>query len=95
MSVLICCAACAQTDAARLAAAGRSIGTARAGPAIAEALATPPDDCRRTARGGVQAGERLDVAVLRLDAALARQNARTLACADWLDATRTGLSPPA
>ncbi|WP_164736729.1 hypothetical protein [Pararhodobacter zhoushanensis] len=86
LSVPICCAACAQTDAARLAAAGRSIGTARAAPAVAEVFATPPEDCRRTTRGGVLAGERLDVAVLRLDAALARQNARTLACADWLSA---------
>jgi hypothetical protein len=44
-----------------------------------------PADCRRQSRSGVQAGDRLDVAVLKTDAALDRQNARTLRCAEWYD----------
>ncbi|WP_152912457.1 hypothetical protein [Candidatus Rhodobacter oscarellae] len=51
-----------------------------------------PDDCRRTSRGGITEGDRLDVAVLKLDEALSRQNARTRRCADWYDQQRTDAS---
>ncbi|WP_165937725.1 hypothetical protein [Antarcticimicrobium sediminis] len=40
----------------------------------------------------VRTGDRLDVAVLKSDAALARQNARTVRCADWYDHLQEGLS---
>lgn len=75
----IFCAACAQTDAERIEAAGQIVGETRAAADWPEY----PAECRRTSRGGIEAGDRLDVAVLKLDAALARQNARTLRCADW------------
>lgn len=47
-----------------------------------------PEDCRRVSRSGVQAGDRLDVALLKTDAALSRQNARTRRCARWYDGVR-------
>lgn len=46
-----------------------------------------PEDCRRTEKGNVQSGDRLDIALLKVDGALARQNGRTLRCADWYDTT--------
>ncbi len=48
-----------------------------------------PDDCAKTARSGVRAGERLDVALIRTDQALSRQNARTRRCAAWYNKVRT------
>ncbi len=83
-SILTFCAACAPTDSARVAQAGEALGVARA-------VAVWPDypsDCRQSERGGLVAGDRLDVAVLKLDRALARQNARTLRCAEWYDLQR-------
>ena len=44
-----------------------------------------PEDCRLTSTAGVEEGERLDVAVLKYDNALSRQNARTAYCAEWYD----------
>ena len=49
-----------------------------------------PDDCRKTSRSGVRSGERLDVALLRTDQALSRQNARTKRCAAWYDELKEG-----
>lgn len=80
----IFCAACAQTESARVQAAGEAVGEARA----AAVWPVYPDDCRRTSRGGISEGDRLDVAVLKMDEALARQNARTRRCADWYDQQR-------
>ncbi len=42
-----------------------------------------PADCRSQETAGIELGERLDVAVLKYDAALARQNARVARCAEW------------
>lgn len=47
-----------------------------------------PADCRAIERSGVKRGERLDAALVKADAALARQNARTVRCAAWHDETR-------
>lgn len=80
----IFCAACSQTDLARVQSAGQDVGEARA----ADVWRNLPDDCRRLSRSGVRAGDRLDVAVLKADAALSRQNARTLRCAEWYDGQR-------
>lgn len=81
------CAACGQTDIARVQAAGEAVGEARA----EQVLPDLPADCRRQSRSGVQAGDRLDVAVLKTDTALDRQNARTLRCAEWYDQLQAGV----
>lgn len=78
-------AGCVQTDRVRIDAAAQSIGEARA----AEVWPELPIDCRRTSRSGIQQGDRLDVAVLKADQAVARQNARTIRCADWYDQQRS------
>ena len=51
-----------------------------------------PPDCRQISRSGVQRGDRLDTALLKTDAALARQNARTGRCADWYDEIQAGFA---
>ena len=73
--------ACGQTDIARLQSAGEAVGEARA----EQMLPDLPEDCRRLSYSRVRMGDRLDVAVLKADSALARQNARTTRCADWYD----------
>lgn len=82
----IFCAACAEDDAARLRAAGQAVGETRA----EKALPDLPEDCRRRSYSGVGQGDRLDVALLKTDAALTRQNARTRRCADWYDDLQEG-----
>lgn len=77
-------AACGQTDLERIDAAAQAVGEARA----ADVWPELPADCRRTSRSGIQQGDRLDVAVLKADEALARQNARTVRCAGWYDQQR-------
>ena len=47
-----------------------------------------PEDCRRTGRSGVRQGQRLDEALMRTDAALTAQNARTTRCAGFYDRIR-------
>lgn len=79
--------ACGQTDIARVQAAGEAVGEARA----EQVLPDLPEDCRRMSHSGVREGDRLDVAVLKADAALARQHARTTRCADWYDQLQAGL----
>ncbi|WHP69104.1 hypothetical protein [Phaeobacter inhibens] len=79
--------ACWQTDIARIQAAGEAVGEARAEQVLPEL----PEDCRRQSRSGVRVGDRLDVAVLKVDAALSGQNARTSRCANWYDHLRAGL----
>jgi hypothetical protein len=88
LSMMAFCAGCARTDTDRLLRAGERIGTDRAGVLLPDY----PADCRVQARAGVQEGDRLDVAVLRVDAALAGQNARIARCADWYDDLRSGLA---
>lgn len=84
----ICSAACAPADAPRLADAGARLGEARA-PDWPEL----PADCRAQAASGVRPGESAKVALLKTDAALSRQNARTAACADWYDTQAAGAAP--
>lgn len=79
LSIPVFCAACGQTEFARAQAAAETVGESRA----VETWPEYPAECRRLSRGGVKDGDRLDVAVLKLDAALARQNRRTQWCADW------------
>ncbi len=51
-----------------------------------------PGHCRRLIRSGVRAGERLDIALLKTDAALAQQHKHTRLCADWYDDLRSGFA---
>lgn len=84
--MVACCAACDPTSA-RLDAVGASRGAR-----VAErTLPSLPDDCRVLSRAGVREGDRLDVALLKADRALSRQNGRTTRCADWYDQLRSGL----
>lgn len=83
------CGGCSQTDP--LSDLG-AIGRDRAARLDARQLPDLPSDCRLRARAGVQSGDRLDVAVLKLDAALARQIARADRCDDWFDGLRSGLA---
>ncbi len=86
LSVMIFCAACDQTEA-RLDAVGADRGTR-----TAERTMPPlPEDCRTLSRASVQEGDRLDVALLKIDRALTRQNMRTTRCAEWFDQLRAGL----
>ena len=57
-----------------------------------KALPNLPPDCRQISRSGVHLGDRLDTALLKTDAALARQNARTGRCADWYDEIKAGFA---
>ena len=85
LSLLTFFAACGQTNAERLAVAGRIEGEVRAFDDFIEARGEVPADCRRTESAGVTEGDRLDVAVLAFSAALGRQNARTVRCMLWVD----------
>lgn len=85
------CAACDQTEA-RL----EVVGADRGARAAERTLPALPEDCRALSRAGVQEGDRLDVALLKIDRALTRQNMRTTRCAEWYDQLRAGLqSAPA
>lgn len=84
-------AACTTDSAGRL---GRAAATsAKAGlteQAIAAGRQTAalPADCRLRERSGVQAGDRLDIALVKTDRALGRANDRVARCAAWHDAGR-------
>lgn len=58
-----------------------------------ESLSLPPlpEDCRVWVRGGVSRGERMDIAIRRLDDRLNSQNLRIQRCAEWSDKIRTDL----
>jgi len=84
--MLTFCVACDPTDA-RLDAAGADRGERNA----ERTLPALPEDCRFLTRAGVQEGDRLDVALLKIDRALSRQNARITRCAEWYDQLRAGL----
>lgn len=63
-------------------AAGLADGRREAAPAAL------PEHCRKTERIGARAGDRLDAALLKADAALGRANLTIAACAQWHDADR-------
>ncbi|KIC42252.1 hypothetical protein RA27_02380 [Ruegeria sp. ANG-R] len=86
--MLIFCAACSQTEFEQARDAGRRAGELRAQNALPEY----PDDCRQLVRSGVAIGDRLDVALLKADAALSGQNDRIQRCADWYDGLRASRS---
>ncbi len=51
-------------------------------------LPKQPADCRRAEHSGVVEGERQDVALIKTDQALGRQNARLRRCAQWYTTIR-------
>ena len=51
-----------------------------------------PPDWRLRARSGVKIGDRADVALLKTDEALSRQNGRTRRCVDWYRRIRGGVA---
>ena len=71
----------------------RVIGAAKSSGEVeaSKKLAEYPSDCRKTSRSGVRIGERLDVALLRTDQALTRQNNRTKRCAAWYDELKSNI----
>ncbi len=85
LSMMACLTGCAGADRAIRDAAGdrAAIEETRALPAL-------PSDCRRLHRSGVGAGDRIDVALLKTDAALVRHQAQTGHCAAWYDDLRAG-----
>lgn len=91
LSMVTFCAACDQTEAQL-----DAVGADRGARAAERSLPPLPDDCRVLSRAGVQEGDRLDVALLKIDRALTRQNMRTTRCAEWYNHLRAGLqaSPP-
>lgn len=96
MSIALFLTGCASDAPGRLAAAGAA--KAEAGlvdTAIAETGAVPdlPDDCRRREASGVREGDRLDVALVKAERALARQNARTGRCAALWDDVKEARGP--
>ncbi len=86
LSMVTFCAACDLTEA-RL----DAVGAERGARAANRTLPPLPEDCRALSRAGVQAGDRLDIALLKIDRALTRQNMRTTRCAEWFDQLRAGL----
>ncbi len=84
LSTAIFIAGCAHDD--RMGAAARAGAEAGlVGQAIAATSGLPelPPDCRLAERSGVDEGDRLDVALVKTDAALGRANARVGRCARW------------
>lgn len=85
----ICCASCGRGDAeGRL----RSAAVRQVQFAPIQ-LPEYPAACRHKIGSGVAVGDRLDVALRRTDAALARQWGQVDDCAEWYDGLREGMSP--
>lgn len=81
-------AGCTGDSALRLNAAGKAKADAGlVDQALASGRAWPnlPHDCRERERSGVAPGDRLDVALVKTDAALGRANDRVARCAGWYD----------
>ena len=67
---------------------GEVIGNLNAGTVLPQ----HPDDCSVLLGHGVQMGDRLDVALRRVDARLDAQNARVMRCHEWYDQLRTAIA---
>lgn len=87
LSTTLFFAACA-TDRARYLSAVATRADASIAVQAAEDADDIPDqpaDCRKREAAGIGPGDRLDVAVVKYDAALGRANARAIRCAEWHD----------
>ena len=87
VSGLIFLAACTPADRAIQRAA-----ETRAAVEQARQLPSYPARCRQKHRSGVSASDRLDVALLKADAALVQHHRQTDACAAWYDDLRAGVA---
>ncbi len=87
LSIAAFCSGCAGIDQ-RLEQAAETQGQLEA----TRTLPDLPAQCRRLIRSGVQTGDRLDTALLKTDAALARQHELTRLCAAWYDELREGFA---
>lgn len=78
---------CGSNAAARLAAAERTKVEASLVEEALDVGSLPelPPDCRKKEHSGVREGDRLDVALLKAERALGRQNARGGRCAAFYD----------
>lgn len=91
-------AGCAGDRFARAAVATANAGQVGAALAVADeerrigrVLPVYPGGCRATHRSGVVAGDRLDLALVKTDRALARANGQIRECAGWYDEIKTRL----
>ncbi len=77
--------ACANKAALRLAAAETTKVEAGLVPEALKAQPLPalPPDCKRQEPSGIAVGDRLDTAVVKVDSARRRANARVLRCAGF------------
>lgn len=57
-----------------------------------KALPDLPAYCLEHTRSGVRVGDRLDVALLKTDAALSEEHRRTFVCAEWYGALQRGFA---
>jgi hypothetical protein len=92
LSIALFSSGCGSDAPARLAAAERTKVEASLTDQVraAEALPELPADCRRREASGVVEGDRLDVALVKSERALARQNARGGRCAGFYEDVRAG-----
>lgn len=91
-STAISLSACGSDAALRLAAAEKAKAEAGVVDDALQLQALPdlPSDCRRQEPSGIRAGDRLDTAVVKADAARARANARVVRCAGFYDDVKVG-----
>lgn len=85
------------TDRARLNAAAATQGDASVtAQAITQARRVPsqPKDCGAREHSGVRVGDRLDVALVKTDAALSRANAKGRRCAGWYEDLKQSRNAP-
>ena len=85
--MIACLSACAGTEA-RLDAASEAQGQLEATRNLPEW----PERCRQIIRSGVRDGDRLDVALLKTDAALVRQQELARVCSRWYGELREGFA---
>jgi hypothetical protein len=69
-----------------------ALAVADAERAIGRNLPEYPDSCRKQHRSRVKLGDRLDIALVKTDRALAQANGQIRECAGWYDAFRKDIS---
>lgn len=87
LSLTVSLAGCVSAEQKMRDAARKKAAADQVGAALESAGARPPlpSDCRKLERSGVKVGDRLDIALVKTDAALGRANQRVTRCAGWYD----------
>ena len=84
---------CAKGKFADFTAREREAGLVEQALAVASQPSAPlpdqPADCPKPETANVKSGERLDIALVKTDAALDRANAKAKACFDWYASIRS------